>query len=92
MIVPRIETTAPVNSLELSRLRHRRCCCGTAYPTSRPIIEAQLPSGAWPRVGFYHMGRRRLEAQPKTPWWGSEALTTVFAVEALSRRLLAENA
>ena len=40
---------------------------------------------AWPRVGFYHMGQRRLEPQPKTPWWGSEALTTVFAVEALTR-------
>jgi hypothetical protein len=33
------------------------------------------------------MGRRRDEAQPKAPWWGSEALTAVFAVEALSRYL-----
>jgi hypothetical protein len=31
------------------------------------------------------MGQRRLETEPRTPWWGSETLTTVFAVEALSR-------
>ena len=55
-----------------------------------PLIDAQLPSGAWPRAGFYHMGRRRIDSQPTPPWWGSEALTTVFAVEALTRRLLVD--
>jgi hypothetical protein len=31
-----------------------------------------------------------MDSQPRAPWWGSEALTTVFAVEALTRRLLVE--
>jgi hypothetical protein len=84
MIVPRIETTAPVNSLELA-VATSTLLLWNRLPNVWPLIEAQFPSGAWPRVGFYHMGRRRLEAQPKPPWWGSEALTTVFAVEALTR-------
>jgi hypothetical protein len=84
MIVPRIETTAPGNSLELA-VAASTLLLWKRVPNIEPLLAAQLPSGAWPRVGFYHMGRRRLEVQPKPPWWGSEALTTVFAVEALAR-------
>jgi hypothetical protein len=84
MIVPRIEATAPVNSLELA-VAASTLLLWNRVPNVEPLIEAQLPSGAWPRVGFYHMGQRRLDSQPKPPWWGSEALTTVFAVEALTR-------
>ena len=84
MIVPRIEAMAPVNSLELA-VATSTLLLWNRVPDVGPLIEAQLPSGAWPRVGFYHMGQRRLDSQPKPPWWGSEALTTVFAVEALTR-------
>jgi hypothetical protein len=84
MIVPRIEATAPVNALELA-VATSTLLLWNRVPDVRPLIEAQLPSGAWPRAGFYHMGRRPLESQPKPPWWGSEALTTVLAVEALTR-------
>jgi hypothetical protein len=91
MIVPRIEAAAPVNALELA-LATSTLLMWNRMPDVAALIEAQLRSGAWPRAGFYHMGRRRTDPQPKPPWWGSEALTTVFAVEALSRRLLAENA
>ena len=84
MIVPRIEATAPVNALELA-VATSTLLLWNRLPDVRPLIEAQLPSGAWPRAGFYHMGHRRLDSQPKPPWWGSEALTTVFAVEALTR-------
>jgi len=84
MIVPRIEATAPVNSLELA-VAASTLLLWNRVPDVGPLIEAQLPSGAWPRVGFYHMGHRQLDSQPKPPWWGSEALTTVFAVEALTR-------
>jgi len=89
LIVPRLEATAPLNALELA-LATSTLLLWNRVPDVEPLIEAQLPSGAWPRAGFYHMGRRRNDPQPKPPWWGSEALTTVFAVEALTRRLLIE--
>jgi len=89
MIVPRVEAAVPGNALELALATSTLLLWGRT-PDVRPLIEAQLPSGAWPNAGFYHMGQRRDEPQPKTPWWGSEALTTVFAIEALSRRLLAD--
>jgi len=90
MIVPRIEDTAPVNALEHA-LAASTLLIWSRTPDVGPLLDAQLPSGAWPRAGFYHMGQRRMEPQPKPPWWGSEALTTVFAIEALSRRLLVED-
>jgi len=86
MIVPRVETTVPVNALELA-LATSTLLLWNRVPDVGPLIDAQLPSGAWPRAGFYHMGRRRNEPRPKPPWWGSQALTTVMAVEALSRRI-----
>lgn len=89
MIVPRIEATAPANALELA-LAASTLLVWNRIPDVGPLLEAQLPSGGWPNVGFYHMGQRRTEPHPKPPWWGSEALTTVFAIEALSRRLLVE--
>lgn len=55
------------------------------------LLEGQLPSGAWPAAAVYHGGRRRLRnggfasPHPDTPRWGSEALSTAFAVEALAR-------
>ena len=86
LIVPRIEATAPVNSLELA-VAASTLLLWNRVPDVGPLIEAQLPSGAWPRAGFYHCGRRRIDSQPTPPWWGSEALTTVLAVEALTRYL-----
>jgi len=86
MIVPRVEATTPVNALELA-LATSTLLLWNRAPDVAPLLDAQLPSGAWPRAGFYHMGQRRNDPQPKTPWWGSEALTTVFAVEALSRSI-----
>ena len=40
------------------------------------LIASQLPSGAWPRAAFYKGGPVR---------WGSEAMTTGFCIEALTR-------
>ncbi len=88
LIVPRVEVTAPINALELA-MATSTLQLWNRMPDAAPLLDAQLPSGAWPRAGFYHMGQRRMETQPKTPWWGSEALTTVFAVEALARCLVA---
>lgn len=89
MIVPRVEATAPMNALEFALASSTLLLWNHACDV-RPLIDTQLPSGAWPRVAFYHTGLRRTNSQPKPPWWGSEALTTVFAVEALTRRLLTE--
>jgi hypothetical protein len=89
MIVPRIEAATPLNALELA-LATSALLLWNRVPDVQPLIDAQLPSGAWPRVSFYHAGLRRIspnESQPTPPWRGSEALTTVLAVEALSRRI-----
>ncbi len=89
LIVPRIEAATPLNALELA-LATSTLLLWNRVPDVQPLIDAQLPSGAWPRAGFYHAGLKRIspnESQPTPPWWGSEALTTVLAVEALSRRI-----
>src|SRR5216683_3694221 len=55
------------------------------------LVDAQLDSGGWPRAGLYAGGRTRRPDGSVAPsasdmlWWGSEALTTGFAVEALAR-------
>ena len=89
MIVPRIEAAAPINALELA-LATSTLLLWDRVPDVRPLLDAQLPSGAWARAAMYHTGLGRIDSQPRPPWWGSEALTTVFAVEALTRRLLVE--
>jgi hypothetical protein len=89
MIVPRVEAATPRNALELALATSTLLLWNRAADV-QPLIDAQLPSGAWPRAGFYHAGLKRIsrnEFQPTPPWWGSEALTTVLAVEALSRRM-----
>ena len=90
LIVPRVQAAAPGNALELALALSTLQIWGR-NPDVSPLLDAQLASGGWPSAGFYHMGRRRDEPQPKPPWWGSEALTTVFAIEALSRRPLSED-
>jgi hypothetical protein len=87
MIVPRIEAATPRNALDLA-LAASTLLLWNRAPDVQPLVDAQLPSGAWPRAGFYHAGLKRIsrnEFQPTPPWWGSEALTTVLAIEALSR-------
>jgi hypothetical protein len=89
MIVPRVEAAIPRNALDVA-LAASTLLLWNRAPDVQPLIDAQLPSGAWPRAGFYHAGLTRIsptEFQPTPPWWGSEALTTVLAVEALSRRI-----
>ncbi|MEA2327721.1 MAG: hypothetical protein QOE68_2680 [Thermoanaerobaculia bacterium] len=89
MIVPRIEGATPRNALDLA-LAASALLLWNRTPDVHPLLDAQLPSGAWPSSAFYHAGLKRIspnEFQPTPPWWGSEALTTVLAVEALSRRI-----
>jgi len=89
IIVPRIEAATPRNALELA-LAASTLLLWNRTPDVQALLDTQLPSGAWPRASFYHAGLKRIsrnEFQPTPPWWGSEALTTVLAVEALSRRI-----
>ena len=89
MIVPRVEAASPRNALDLA-LAASTLLLWNRAPDVGPLLAAQLPSGAWPRAGFYHAGLKRIsrnEFHPTPPWWGSEALTTVLAIEALSRRI-----
>jgi hypothetical protein len=56
------------------------------------LLAGQNADGSWPRAALYHGGRERRRdgsfapRHPDTPHWGSEALTTCFCLEALSRR------
>jgi hypothetical protein len=90
IITKRIEAAIPESALD----RALAACALLDWrrvPDVAPLLDAQLPSGAWPAAGLYHGGRRRLSRDsfapphPDTPWWGSEALTTAFCIEALSR-------
>jgi hypothetical protein len=90
LISRKIAAATPSNALE-----HALAACTLLYLGRRPdadsLLQAQLPSGAWPAAPVYHGGRARnrdgtfREPHPDTPYWGSEAWTTAFAVEALAR-------
>ena len=89
MIVPRIEAATPSNSLELA-VAISTLFLWNCLPDVQALLNAQLESGGWPSTGFYHMGVKQISAnefRATPPWWGSEALTTIFAVEALTRAI-----
>ncbi|MCU1230812.1 MAG: hypothetical protein JWO97_3696 [Acidobacteria bacterium] len=94
LIVKRVAASTPANALE-SALAACTLLDWNVTPDLTPIVDAQLPSGAWPRAGLYHGGRKRLSPNsfapphPDTPWWGSEELTTSFCIEALMRGMSA---
>ena len=94
IICERIASARPASALEAAL-----AVCALHYwraPVPTELIELllarQRESGGWPAAPLYHGGRRRLGRRafapphPDTPHWGSEALTTAVAVEALSRR------
>jgi hypothetical protein len=90
LIAGKIAAATPSNALE-----HALAACSLRYfgrgGAVDPILDAQLDSGAWPAAPLYHGGRARRrdgtfgEPHPDTPYWGSEALTTAFCIEALAR-------
>ncbi|MDB5696444.1 MAG: hypothetical protein JWN21_1987 [Sphingomonas bacterium] len=99
IVVERLANAAPATALEaafaacaLLRWRVR-----PSEDAIRSLLAAQLASGGWPRAALYHGGRPRLARggfgapHPDTPRWGSEELTTGFALEALARWLDADS-
>lgn len=92
-ILRRSATAVPANALEAALALCTALNCG-ACPDDRSVaalLDRQSGDGSWPRAALYHGGRARLAGggfaakHPDTPHWGSEALTTAFAIEALSR-------
>jgi len=95
LLVDKLNGATPANALEAAL-----SLCAMLSLGRRPndhqvadLLARQRPDGSWRRAALYHGGRARLadgrfaEPHPDTPRWGSEALTTAFAVEALSRWL-----
>lgn len=93
IIVRRSTAAQASNPLEAAMLASTLLDWDAAVPARilDGVTESQRRCGAWPAASLYHGGRARLrsggfaEPHPDTPQWGSEALTTAFAVEALAR-------
>lgn len=89
LLVRKLAAVNPATALE-----HALAACALRetgrVPDVRELTRMQLPSGAWPASPVYHGGRARrrdgtfASPHPDTPYWGSEAWTTAFAVEALA--------
>jgi hypothetical protein len=90
LIARKIAVAAPANALEHALAACARLALGRDADAA-VLLQTQLPSGAWPAAPVYHGGRARRRdgtfaaPHPDTPYWGSEAWTTAFAVEALAR-------
>lgn len=78
LIRRKLGSAAPRTPLEVATAQCARLYCGLPADEAltAALIEAQLESGAWPAERFY---------QGTDCYWGSEALTTGFALEALAR-------
>jgi hypothetical protein len=73
----KLAAAAPVTPLEIATAQCARLYWGmdSDEGLSARLRESQMDSGAWPAEHFYH---------GKDCYWGSEALTTGFALEALA--------
>jgi hypothetical protein len=78
LIRRKLDCAVPRTPLEIATAQCARFYCGMPAEAalSSRLLETQLDCGAWPAEPFYC---------GKDCYWGSEALTTGFAVEALAR-------
>jgi hypothetical protein len=93
LVIDRLEAAPPANAMESAFAACARFDWG--HPPGDAEIAAllamQAPDGSWPRAALYHGGRERradgtfAPRHPDTPHWGSEALTSAFCLETLSR-------
>jgi hypothetical protein len=74
----KLTSAAPATALEIAMAQCGRCYLGLPADErlAAMLRERQLESGAWPAEWLYRGG---------PCYWGSEALTTAFALEALAR-------
>lgn len=95
LLLDKLDRATPDNALEAALSLCAMLALGRRPNDDavRGLLDRRQPDGSWPRAALYHGGRARLpdgrfaEPHPDTPRWGSEALTTAFAVEALGRWL-----
>jgi len=95
LLLARLRTAEPQSALERALALSTRLACGEALPDEEleALLSEQAPDGSWRRAAVYWGGRERRRdgtlapAHPDTPRWGSEELTTAFAIEALARCL-----
>jgi hypothetical protein len=93
LVERRAAGSAPATALEAALALCTSLNCGRrpAEAEVEALLALQERDGSWPRAALYHGGRLRSAGggfeprHPDTPHWGSEALTTAFCVEALSR-------
>lgn len=93
LIIQRIASVAPETTLEIAHGIASLIACGQCPPEAwvTQLLDAQLPSGAWPRAAIYNGGGPRGPdgrggPHPAgTPYWGSEGLTTAFCLQALAQ-------
>lgn len=93
LIARRVASVAPESAMDLALGIASLVTCkrrpDEAWITR--LIDAQLASGAWPCGAIYLGGRARRadgwfdDAPPGTHYWGSEALTTAFCLQALAQ-------
>lgn len=99
LILARLETAKPASALERALAVSTMLRCGRK--PDRADIEAlladQAADGSWRRAAVYFGGRERRRdgtlapAHPDTPRWGSEELTTAYAIEALAQWLASDS-
>jgi hypothetical protein len=95
LLLARLRADEPQSALERALAIATRLTCGDALSGAvlEPLLSEQASNGSWRRAAVYFGGRERRRdgtlapAHPDTPRWGSEELTTCFAVEALARWL-----
>ena len=93
LIAAKLAAATPVNPLQAALAVSTHLLWDLPVPGSLldGLLAAQDEKGAWPTIAFYHGGRSKddsgelMPLEAGAPHWGSEALTTGFAVEALSR-------
>jgi hypothetical protein len=93
LILRRLATAEPESALDFALGISTLISC-KRFPAEEWIsrlLDAQLANGAWPRATIYTGGRKhgpdgRLGPPPPgTPFWGSEAVTTAFCLQALAQ-------
>lgn len=97
LILARLETAKPANALERALMISTMLRCGHRPDIAdiAQLLAEQSGDGSWRRAAVYFGGRERRRdgtlapAHPDTPRWGSEELTTAFAVEGLARYVIA---
>lgn len=93
LILDKLRPAKPSGALETALAACAILSCGARPEKAMmaALLALQGADGAWSRGALYHGGRARLRSggfaapHPDTPRWGSEALTTGFCIEALSR-------